>query len=358
MKMSSLRKTRYALLEAYDDGYLSDDEFMLLYDANKSRDDYAYWSYERFDLDKMENAESWSQFRFYKRDIFRLAEVLQIPDTVQTYNRMLVDGVEALCIALKRFSYPCRYVDMVPYFGRAVPDYSVITNEIMDHVYTTFSHLLDDFNVPFLTTNKLEEYCTAIHNKGAPLDNCFGFVDGTVRPICRPGRDQRVVYNGHKKVHALKFQSIALPNGLIANMYGPLEGRRHDCYMLAKSGLLPKLQQYAFDSNRRSLCIYGDPAYPLRVHLQSGFKNAINPNEREFNTRMSKVRVSVEWLFSDISNWFAFIDFKKNLKIDLSAVGKMYLFCTLLTNARTCTYGNMTSDYFDCEPPTLEEYFS
>lgn len=32
----------------------------------------------------------------------------------------------------------------------------------------------------------------------------------------------RVVYNGHKRVHALKFQSVALPNGIIRNMYGPV----------------------------------------------------------------------------------------------------------------------------------------
>ena len=30
------------------------------------------------------------------------------------------------------------------------------------------------------------------------------------------------VYNGHKRVHALKFQSVALLNGIIANMYGPV----------------------------------------------------------------------------------------------------------------------------------------
>ena len=34
--------------------------------------------------------------------------------------------------------------------------------------------------------------------------------------------NQRVVYNGPKRVHALKFQAIALPNGLIANIYGPV----------------------------------------------------------------------------------------------------------------------------------------
>lgn len=58
----------------------------------------------------------------------------------------------------------------------------------------------------------------------AALENCFGFVDGTVGSIARPDENQRVVYNGHNRVHALKFQSVALPNGIIANMYGPVGG--------------------------------------------------------------------------------------------------------------------------------------
>ena len=40
---------------------------------------------------------------------------------------------------------------------------------------------------------------------------------------------------------------------------------------------------------------------------------------------MSRIRSSVEWVFGDIVNYLAFMDFKKNLKIRLSAVGKMYL---------------------------------
>ena len=65
-------------------------------------------------------------------------------------------------------------------------------------------------------------YDNAVSAKGSPLDNCFGLIDSTVRPICRPRENQRVVYNGHKRVHVLKFQSVALPNGIIGNMYGPL----------------------------------------------------------------------------------------------------------------------------------------
>lgn len=62
----------------------------------------------------------------------------------------------------------------------------------------------------------------AVHDKGGALNNCFGFIDGTVRPICRPGEHQRIVYNGHKRVHAIKFQSVTLPNGIIAQLFGPV----------------------------------------------------------------------------------------------------------------------------------------
>lgn len=37
-----------------------------------------------------------------------------------------------------------------------------------------------------------------------------------------PGQHQKIVYNGHKWVHSLKFQSVALPNGFIGNMYEPV----------------------------------------------------------------------------------------------------------------------------------------
>ena len=30
---------------------------------------------------------------------------------------------------------------------------------------------------------------------------------------------------------------------------------------------------------------------------------------------MSEVRVSVEWIFGDIINYFKFLDYKKNLKV-------------------------------------------
>lgn len=115
--------------------------------------------------------------------------------------------------------------------------------------------------------------------------------------------------------------------------------------MLPESGLLQDLQQNAVSPNGHLLCLYGDPAYPLRVQLQQPFRKM-----QEYNARMSSVKESVEWLFGDIVSDFKFIDFKKSLKIGLSSIGKMYIVCAILRNALTCLYGNETT-FFELDPP-------
>ena len=136
------------------------------------------------------------------------------------------------------------------------------------------------------------------------------------------------------------------------------EGRRHDSGILADSQLLPLLNHHAFLPGGQLMCIYGDPAYTMRAHLIQPFRDRVlTPQMEAFNTSMSKVREAVEWLFNDVSTSWKFIDFKKNLKIGLSSVGKMYLVCAILRNALTCLYGNMTSQYFGLHPPVLQDYF-
>ena len=98
----------------------------------------------------------------------------------------------------------------------------MLTNEVLDYIYATHGHRIQQWNHQLLTTRKLEEYAEVVHRKGAPLDNCFGFVDGTVRPISRAECNQRIVYNGHKRVYAIKFESVVTPDGMIAIMLGPV----------------------------------------------------------------------------------------------------------------------------------------
>ena len=73
---------------------------------------------------------------------------------------------------------------------------------------------------------------------------------------------------------------------------------------------------------------------------------------------MSALRVAVEWFFRDVVGYFAFLDYKKDLKIGMSPIGKMYIVCVLLRNALLCLCGSSTSSYFNLKPPTLEEYFT
>lgn len=129
--------------------------------------------------------------------------------------------------------------------------------------------------------------------------------------------------------------------------------------MLATSGFLQDLHRVSnCPVTGDPLYVYGDPAYPIRAHLQRPYKGGVlTPAQQDFNTSMSTVRSSVEWIFGDIVNYFKFLDFKKNLKIGLNAVGKMYVTCALMQNARSILYGSATSEYFGLNPPTLEEYF-
>ena len=115
--------------------------------------------------------------------------------------------------------------------------------------------------------------------------------------------------------------------------------------MLARSGLLGDLQQHTIAQNGSILCIYGDPpAYPLRPQLQKPFGGArITPLQYQLNQATSSVRVAVEWIFRDIINYFQFLDFRKTLKIQLSAVGKMYIVSVLSRNARSFFYGSTMS---------------
>ena len=132
------------------------------------------------------------------------------------------------------------------------------------------------------------------------------------------------------------FQSLVTPNGLIAHMFGPLEGRHHDAFMLAESGLLTKLQRFQTPSGEPYI-IYGDPTYGVSQHILAPFQGArLSPQQQEFNRAISKVCVSVKWAFGKVVLNFAYMDFKKNQKVLLQPVGKYYLVAVLLTAIHAC----------------------
>ena len=59
------------------------------------------------------------------------------------------------------------------------------------------------------------------------------------------------------------------------------------------------------------MCLYGDPAYPLRAHLQGPFRGAaLTQDQKNYNTAMNGARIAVEWGFGEIINYFKLNWFK------------------------------------------------
>ena len=163
---------------------LEDGEFLLLVEENKRpAPEFPYWKFPRFGLNDISEDECLAEFRSEKQDIPRLARALRLSQKFVCSNGTVANDIEALCLLLRRFTCPCRYSDLIPRFGRSVPEMSQIMGEIIDYTSTIFSHLLRTMNQPWLRPNKLEEYALAVYEKSSALDNCWGFVDGTVRPI-------------------------------------------------------------------------------------------------------------------------------------------------------------------------------
>ena len=71
-------------------------------------------NYERFDLDQKTNDERKAEFRFYREDIYKLSEELQLPDEITTYNGLVVASVPALCMYLKRYANMEIYFIILP----------------------------------------------------------------------------------------------------------------------------------------------------------------------------------------------------------------------------------------------------
>lgn len=149
---------------------------------------------------------------------------------------------------------------------------------------------------------------------------------------------------------------------MIGHLYGPVSCRRHDSYLLKRSQLHAKLTQCLSGFPVDYLC-YGDAAYPLLRFITRGAKRVQNPNagnaQEIINARkMSKVRECVEWGFGKIVNMWAFLDFAKNLQMFSSPIATMYTVMAFITNCHTCLYGGQTASFFECVPPTLEEYLN
>ena len=105
--------------------------------------------------------------------------------------------------------------------------------------------------------------------------------------------------------------------------------------------------------------IYGDPAYRLTRNILAPFRGVqLTDDQQEFNSRMSKLRVSVEWgIWQNMPVVWLF-RFQEESENFAPANSKYYLVAAVLANCHTCLCGSETSTFFGLDPPELEDYLS
>ena len=77
----------------------------------------------RFDIDTLTDDQCWVNLRFVKNDVLRLAALLDLPAVIHVSNGCVCTRVDALCMVLRRFSYPNRLCDLESFFGRPTSDH-------------------------------------------------------------------------------------------------------------------------------------------------------------------------------------------------------------------------------------------
>lgn len=261
-------------------------------------------------------------------------------------------------ILLRRLCSPCRWTDLVDVFKNHPSHLSEIFWESLSRFIHKREHLVNgDLHAGFSARNAAK-YAQSIHSKCEVLDHCIGFLDGTVIGIARPGSniEQNAAYNGHKRKHALKFQTMTTPDGLILHAFGPLEGCRHDWALFVRSNIETQLENVCF-VNGVQFYVHADSGYNRRTVIDVPFQGAhLTRAQKKANTATASVRVTVEWAYKEVKLYWTTVDFKRKLRVGEVAVGMMYMGAILLHNIRNCLYPNTISQYFQCHPPALVDY--
>lgn len=177
---------------------------------------------------------------------------------------------------------------------------------------------------------------------------------GTLRPTCRPYRDQMIAFSGNKRQHGLKFQLVMFPNGINGSPLGPWERRGHDARMW-KLGFLIN-SKIRFKRSLHTICA----SMVIQLNLSANFLFArmtvpAFPRNKKLSTSAS-VAYAKRWNRDTIVFNFALLDFKKNQKNFLQNVGIMYAVDTLLVNCINCLYMNGSSTSSGVISSCLEDF--
>jgi hypothetical protein len=374
-----LRQQRYlrkllliSALQAEDELNAHDPDRLLMFETIALQ--YAHRYYQRSPLrtrkqhvaktfDDFSDMDCWIRFRTRKIDLPRLLRAFKLDrGPYVASNGTKFTGEEILMIGLHR--YCCvgtLHVTMSKVFDM---DYSMLSRALSvfnKHMLRFHKHLLVD-NIQYWK-NYFDSFAEKIPCKFIEFGvhyppgtfRVVGFYDDTVLATCRPGSgpnkdgsrksnyNEMAFYYGWKKHHDIKYQTLAFPNGMCGDIYGPCTFKAHDCDLLRDSQLnqrLAALQQ----GDPIEYCVYGDGIFPLQSHTMG--KHVGNLTRRScLKTGLCQRSVLPT---SVTDNFYPYVKYKYAQKILKSKMTvNTYVIATLVRNSHCCLYEGLTASYFD-----------
>jgi nuclease HARBI1 len=309
----------------------------------------------------LDDSFCWAALRWRKRDLLELFHYSLLPAEARLPDRQKVNGETVMLLGMYAWAWPQRQLLIAREFGLAggQPVVSKIMDYYASHFLEHFQHLIQSESMGALSmwTPMVSYMVECVQQKGIAgpdFSNVGMFIDGTFNHCCRPeqredhliaGRDtQRAVYSGYYAGWGLKYLHCVLPNGILAQVWGPVDGRRHDAHLFAISHINEKLESLSQQSGT-IIHAHGDSAFPASSHTVKGG-----------GWEMNRKRICVEWSIGKILSQGASLDMSVHQQIYLNRPGALYIVGCLMTNFHTCVYGSETGLYFACKAPTLESY--
>lgn len=265
------------------------------------------------------NAMSWEDchfnFRFNKEVILRMVRVMGWYRSSTLRNRYAVTPLLATCFSIRRVASPDRWRVAVRFFGKHASQLGEIFLEGMEVFLEKRGHLLIGPLNDFFIGGRAERYARGVMEQTQALDNVIGFIDETVIEIAKPGDEeqQRVVYNGHKVKHALKYQIVSAPEGMILHVYGHIKGRRQDWTLWLRRGFEEQLLEMLM-IHFKQYCIYRDSCHNDREFLSVPAQDSsLIPAQQTLNTAMTSARFTVQWIFKQFKQYWTVADVRRKL---------------------------------------------
>ncbi|CAM9693453.1 unnamed protein product, partial [Discosporangium mesarthrocarpum] len=141
-------------------------------------------------------------------------------------------------------------------------------------------------------------------------------------------------------------------HGIIADLWGPVVGRRNDSYLMRSISMKARLRE-AQVGNPVQYYAYRETAYAVLSHVKKGFNISAAGDTEAQNCGNEKH----ECVYGKVCHLWGFLQYRRNLKLRQNPTGGLYLVGALLTNIRTCKYSSQGTESYHEIPPSVEAYF-